>query len=1613
MALGIHVGIHIAVAADRAGVGGVTILLTGCLSDCTGVFMSKYAVLIYIASLFNGDLIASLGSPHITRGYCLLRTPSTADREVQFVIGAAVGTTLIACACQLGGIQTLHRRCNTALFRIQRHLRSARCPVCRIRLKARLRNIILCWIVIIEIGVGDLQILIGSSHREHHHVADSTGFIHQPLDILIDSQAALVKMIFYNVMCNYCRLIRRIVEIGIPNHLNGFPGGRFRHLPQRNLLAIHIDSKGCHPLASMSTHAHKVRPAFKPDGRLIFTALGNREYFIVVIVAGIHHIQPPAVGIGGSAVYQVHTNLKIPFFLGKIDLNEFLVAGDMDQLVLLFLGADRITEYCHSILRAPQVAIYGKLTRSIYCVHLRNLVVINSITSHSQYQISVVIIGSILGEIQIRNAKISPAHIRHSTNACTLAGGHKVAAAIRIADAHRGCLGSAAVDSEAVIPIRQTVPHVPCVVWSTESTGLQVKIQIFGGCSANRNVCTVDNHGHFTVGERTTLKTQNLCHIACSCMESRGVILYIHKPGITCRQRKTINPVLRITDCAETYPSICAFHFPCGVIMFLCIHIVIHIAIPAIAGIGGVALVGTGGFRNDRFVSMGMSTLPNRKVLHLAILHGVAIGADIGEAQILPIQPVHGGTLVVGTADEIVVHGSVLHAIHKQIDHVGAILRDPVFQPVDMFCCGIHTQSTQCNTIVPVLAADPLTEPDEPGIGSGLEQVGITSSACSLPGGQHHAAPGTGGLEFHRPGAVMPQLDCLCKAVVHIRHHAVRYGTGLPGQGIFRFAHGHQIGSVKFPAVVCGGLHRSSRDHHIPGDSGNIDAAVGINGSCNIRTIHGDLDRQVITPLRQRQSGTEAAAAEDSSLLRIRKDIFQVVGDLADGGFFAQHGRKQCFGDLIHACGIGMHPSIAHVLVKNFCCLVDAAIFQIHHLTAKVGDDLRQFRIEGGGLAHISIAVLLVGVPPGRHGHADDFRIGIPLLHFVQHDGVGLAGGSGRSISKGAVTVVGNQGLIIDIRGTQGFLIIAEIVGAQEDRDDVRFFPGGIIVQIDAAVTIPHGGLPLPGLEHRRAAPGIVHQKLQVQSIDGLLPPGVSPGNAQIVAGVIDRIASDGEVVGSIVGYSRKGGDAVAKDGNGFTAEVWFSTLPDGNIFDRRVGEAMGVGTHIGEQEILAAEPVGGGLLIGGAHIVGRHGADLRAVHVKPDHVGAIVSDSVFQAVGMERRPVDAVVSQGDAIVVAAGGGLLAHGNDAVCIALEDVAGIVIGIHIIGGEYSCAAGAIGIQERTLALPFYRPGLVMGEDNGFLQGVAGLDEDAVGGGPGIFRQGVSRLAGAGKVGAIECPAVILGLVDSLRRDNHIRSYRIDGNGTVCIGSFCNVCAAHGDGDLHAVGGSQIHGEAAAGGHDLIVAVVGGHAVQIKADGVGRCRIDGIGKQGALKGLGISVHAHFIGMHPAVTDIGVKIRHGNGAAVDIHDMRAEVLHHLLQFGIEGLDQFVRSIHTLGDIQIVDLCIGIADGDLVQHNGIGLQRSHRGGIGIGTVAVIGDQRLVIDIGGAEGILIVLEVVGTHLDADDIGRFAGIVAGIVMELDAAVHISANRTIALIEQRRTAPGVVHQQPQP
>ena len=195
--------------------------------------------------------------------------------------------------------------------------------------------------------------------------------------------------------------------------------------------------------------------------------------------------------------------------------------------------------------------------------------------------------------------------------------------------------------------------------------------------------------------------------------------------------------------------------------------------------------------------------------------------------------------------------------------------------------------------------------------------------------------------------------------------------------------------------------------------------------------------------------------------------------------------------------------------------------------------------------------------------------------------------------------------------------------------------------------------------------------------------------------------------------------------------------------------------------EVPAADPIGGGVLIGQAREDIVHRSQLLAVHTEVDHVGA-AGDLVGQAVGVLLGDVDVVIRQINAIVAVLGAVIVTHGDQSVAVA-EQIGGVGVVAALCRGQQEGAAG-----ETALCLPFHAPGTVMQQLHCLVQtecavGIGGSGERAVINGGIVVACGTDQIAvaggpavavGGGRGGAVGPDLQIVQL--AIRQRVHIRA-----------------------------------------------------------------------------------------------------------------------------------------------------------------------------------------------------------------------------------------------------------------
>ena len=101
---------------------------------------------------------------------------------------------------------------------------------------------------------------------------------------------------------------------------------------------------------------------------------------------------------------------------------------------------------------------------------------------------------------------------------------------------------------------------------------------------------------------------------------------------------------------------------------------------------------------------------------------------DIREAKILTADPV-GGLILGSGACIVIVHGSKIGAVHPQVNHVGAVCIDLIFQLVSVIDRIVNSMSREVHTVIVILAVPVVTQCDQTAAGTTVQVVVIGKAA--------------------------------------------------------------------------------------------------------------------------------------------------------------------------------------------------------------------------------------------------------------------------------------------------------------------------------------------------------------------------------------------------------------------------------------------------------------------------------------------------------------------------------------------------------------------------------------------------------------------------------------------------------------------------------------------------------------------------------------------------------------------------------------------------------------------------------------------------------------------------------------------------------------------
>ena len=620
-------------------------------------------------------------------------------------------------------------------------------------------------------------------------------------------------------------------------------------------------------------------------------------------------------------------------------------------------------------------------------------------------------------------------------------------------------------------------------------------------------------------------------------------------------------------------------------------------------------------------------------------------------------------------------------------------------------------------------------------------------------------------------------------------------------------------------------------------------------------------------------------------------------------------------------------------------------------------------------------------------GHA---QLRGPFVHFLDEGGVAAGDGPGQQL--GRIIAGGEQQAVQGVAHRQGFAHHQTHVAAahQVAADGSR----GAVIQVQI----------LKGQKAGHQLGGAGHGVLPVDVLAVVDLAGVHIHDDSTLARQTQGIAGEGAAASVSV-------EAVAHQ---VVHAVFIVGLPE-------------TGDHVPDQDAAAVVLVGVD-----AAVVGVAGVDL-AVDVLGEQIDVVGGGQDFCRLLQHQLAIDVaqavlqVQDEGDDVSHRQAHGI-AHGAqeaDGIAAALEVVdldtvaggaagaaahegvvavgqAGAVEDEFVLsaGGKAGVDVGSAGaVQKFHLHIAVGQGGALRGGRDHLL----GQEHLAAGAAVGTLRQAGGSLAGGHgcihhggvqlAVGAAPGGNVIFfGGIAGGGGDDHVAGDGIDADAAVGIAGIGHIPATHGDGDIQGVkiGSQGQHGRIGAACQDC------GGTLQHHIGKIRGNIINGLSCHGGNQGIGNPVHALGIGVHPAVGQVfGV-----HAAAFQIHGGAAEISDDLLQLGIEGgglSKNLGRQSHA------VDFRVFVALGHPVEHDGIGLAAGGRLGVGKGTVAVITDQGCVIDIGGAQGVGVIHEIIGAQEDHDVIRVF-----GAAVELGTAVSgiRQAESAGRMVDQQFHAQGI-------
>ena len=332
--------------------------------------------------------------------------------------------------------------------------------------------------------------------------------------------------------------------------------------------------------------------------------------------------------------------------------------------------------------------------------------------------------------------------------------------------------------------------------------------------------------------------------------------------------------------------------------------------------------------------------------------------------------------------------------------------------------------------------------------------------------------------------------------VTHIAVTAITGVCGIAALGTGRIGYNtgvHMLMRIRcnFDSIILGNIVNVDIDH-LTAELGILDLTqafsrniLAISQNGYLHDKGGILKLQVCIEVFTRHNGT-GCTFHSGYALNIVGNIYMIL--CKESAVVANCRFKRVCKNL-HTLDIGMQPVFHQILVVCFICF-DTGVFNISHMQSKVSCHLPQICIKLSGLMDAR--------SKGKHSHHIDLRVGISLLHLMEGDGISLHGIYRLCISKGAVSIIGDQcskvyifiasqhrliiGTVLDLCiGSIDQFCVLKVIGAHVNNDDIGFLTAvcsGVIMELHNTVFVHTGCIVLPEM-NSTAGPGVIYEDIR------------------------------------------------------------------------------------------------------------------------------------------------------------------------------------------------------------------------------------------------------------------------------------------------------------------------------------------------------------------------------------------------------------------------------------------------------------------------------------------------------------------------------------------------------